>query len=123
MLKYIIIQDDKTALIFEGTDIAWAKTQGFTEQEVEQSDKDGRWYLKGYAPMKTDEEKAELVRQERISEIKEELAAIDLKRIRAMCEPSSKTTGQSWLEYYNEQARTLRKELNNLMGYPEAVKP
>lgn len=114
MLKYIIIQDDKTALIFEGTDIAWAKTQGFTEQEVEQSDKDGRWYLKGYAPMKTDEEKAELVRQERISEIKEELAAIDLKRIRAMCEPSSKTTGQSWLEYYNEQARTLRKELQTL---------
>ncbi len=47
----------------------------------------------------------------------------DKKHLCAMCEPSSKTTGQSWLEYYNEQARTLRKELNNLMGYPEPVKP
>ena len=63
MLKYAIIQDDKTALIFEGTDIAWAISQGFTKQEVEKSDKDGNWYLKGFAPMKTDEEKAQEERQ------------------------------------------------------------
>ncbi len=116
MIKYAKIIDEKTGLVEVGIGIntKYYKSQGFTEQDVEQSDKDGCWYLRGYAPMKTDEEKAELVRQERISEIKEELAAIDLKRIRAMCEPSSKTTGQSWLEYYNEQARTLRKELQTL---------
>lgn len=113
-LAKIINNTTKICNIACGDNVAYYKSQEFTEQDVEQSDKDGCWYLKGYAPMKTDEEKAELVRQERISEIKEELTAIDLKRIRAMCEPSSKTTGQSWLEYYNEQARTLRKELQTL---------
>lgn len=59
-------------------------------------------------------EQAEKKRAARIEEIKEALNELDKKRIRAMCEPSSKTTGQSWLEYYNEQARTLRKELQTL---------
>ena len=77
MLKYAIIQDDKTALIFEGTDIAWAISQGFTKQEVEKSDKDGNWYLKGFAPMKTDEEKA-TEEAERIAMLN--LTAADVER-------------------------------------------
>ena len=103
MLKYVIVHENKTVEIFDGTDIEWAKKQGYTEQEVEQSDKDGCWYLKGYAPMKTDEEKAE---------IKQELNELDKKRIRAMCEPCEYSAGVSWLEYYNQQARELRAELN-----------
>lgn len=111
MLKYAIIQKDKTALIFEGTDIEWALSQGFTEQEVEQSDKNGGWYLKGYAPMKTDEEKTHEEFERRMREIKTELEELDKKRIRAMCEPSEYAKGVSWLEYYNQQARELRAEL------------
>lgn len=59
MLKYVIPQDNNSVLIFEGTDIAWAISQGFTEQEVEESDIDGSWYLKGFAPMKSEEDKAQ----------------------------------------------------------------
>lgn len=64
MIKYVKLdKDNNITAIFGGTDLSWAISQGFTEQEVEQSDKDGRWYLKGFAPMKTDEEKAQEERQ------------------------------------------------------------
>lgn len=54
----------------------------------------------------------------RIAEIKSKLNALDVKRIRAMLEPSVKdeTTGETWLEYYNAQVFALREELNQLNG-------
>ena len=41
---------------------------------------------------------------------------LDLKRIRAVCEPSIKdeTTGETWLEYYNAQVLDLRNQINTL---------
>lgn len=87
------------------------------------SDEEYREYLEGKRIWQNEKlvinpnyaaEQAEKKRAARIEEIKEALNELDKKRIRAMCEPSSKTTGQSWLEYYNEQARTLRKELQTL---------
>lgn len=57
---------------------------------------------------------AEKSRLARIEEIKQELSELDNKRIRAMCEPSEYAKGVSWLEYYNEQARELRTELQEL---------
>lgn len=63
----------------------------------------------------------ELLKQEenkirRIEQIKLELNDIDSKRIRAVCENTVKDskTGQTWLEYYNEQAAELRESLNSL---------
>lgn len=56
----------------------------------------------------------EIERQTRISEIKHELAEIDQKRIRAMCEPSEYTKDVSWLEKYNREAQALRTELQEL---------
>ena len=55
-------------------------------------------------------------KQKRISEIKAELAELDTKRIRAVCEPSIKdeNTGETRLDYYNAQAAALRIELQNL---------
>lgn len=52
----------------------------------------------------------------RIEHIKLELNDIDSKRIRAVCENEVKDseTGQTWLEYYNEQAAELRESLNSL---------
>lgn len=69
MLKYVIIQDDKTALIFAGTDIEWAKSLGFIELDVEQSEVNGNWYLTGYAPHYTEEELAQK-EKERIAMLK-----------------------------------------------------
>ena len=50
------------------------------------------------------------------SEIERQLLEIDSKRIRAICEPSIKNeeTGETWLEYYNNQVLILREELANL---------
>lgn len=52
----------------------------------------------------------------RIAEIKSKLNALDVKRIRAMLEPSVKdeTTAETWLEFYNKQIFDLRDELNSL---------
>ncbi|CCY25428.1 unknown [Brachyspira sp. CAG:484] len=113
MIKYAKVINEEVGLVAVGigADREYYKSIGFTEQEVVQSDIDGNWYLAGYAPMKTEEEKAELTKQNRISEIKQELNELDKKRIRAMCEPSEYAKGVSWLEYYNQQAQSLRAEL------------
>ena len=80
MLKYvknINPENKQCSEVFVGTNLQWAKSQGFTEQEVEQSDKDGNWYLKGFAPMKTDEEKT-AEEAERIAMLN--LTAADVER-------------------------------------------
>lgn len=70
MKKYVKIVDNlkKTCLVGTGKDIEYYKHQGYAQEEVEQSDLDGNWYLKGYAPMKTDEQKAQ-EEHERIQEL------------------------------------------------------
>lgn len=78
MKKYVRIdKKNNITAVFGGTDLSWAISQGFTEQDVEQSDKDNRWYLKGFAPMKTDEEKA-AEEAERIAMLN--LTAADVER-------------------------------------------
>ena len=67
----------------------------------------------------TDEYKEYLIQaeaEERKSEIEKELSNLDLKRIRAVCEPSIKDeeTNETWLEYYNKQVIELREELKRL---------
>lgn len=54
--------------------------------------------------------------QIRIEDIKYELEELDRKRIRAICEPSDKEPGLSWLEFYNQQIAELREELDNLQS-------
>ncbi len=44
----------------------------------------------------------------------EQIDEIDKKRIRAICEPSEKEPGLTWLEYYNSQVSVLREQLKNL---------
>ncbi len=41
---------------------------------------------------------------------------LDIKRIRAICEPAIKNeaTGETWLDYYNSQIIALREELKGL---------
>jgi len=58
----------------------------------------------------------EELKQREIVNIKSQLNALDLKRIRAMVEPCVKDelTGETWLEYYNSQVVKLREELKRL---------
>lgn len=66
--------------------------------------------------VKSDDYKKYLQKQEKQnkkSDILSKLVELDLKRIRAVCEPSVKdeTTGQTWIEYYTSQVKDLRKQL------------
>jgi len=45
-------------------------------------------------------------------EIQKQLDELDKKRIRAICEGEEKEAGKTWLAYYNEQAISLRAQLN-----------
>ena len=48
--------------------------------------------------------------------LNEQLKDLDLKRIRAICEPELKDdeSGQTWLEYYNTQIQDLRSQIQIL---------
>lgn len=54
--------------------------------------------------------------QEEINLLTVSLQGLDLKRIRAVCEPSIKNenTGETWLEYYNSQIFEKREQLQEL---------
>lgn len=72
MYAKIINQTTKECSVGLGTNVAFYQQLGMTEMDVEQA-YNGRWYLKGYAPEKT----PEVVQQERIAELKANLAATD----------------------------------------------
>lgn len=121
MKKYVRI-DEKTGRcldIGEGSDIQFYKSIGFTEQEVEQSDVDGNWYLKGYAPMKTEEEKAQ-EEAERIGMLK--LTRGDVFRALLLAKGITREQLRSQLEVMpaSTQEETIKKELA-LIDFDEAL--
>ncbi len=60
-------------------------------------------------------EQAKIQKERRIEEIYTELAELDKKRIRAVCEPDDlRDDGTPWLEYYNKKIFLLREELSSL---------
>lgn len=63
---------------------------------------------------KTEEELQELKKENTKFQIEKQLEELDKKRIRAVCEPSMKTETQSWLDFYNEEIKQLRKSLANI---------
>lgn len=119
MLKYAKIINTETGLceVGLGTNETFYKSLGMQKLDVMQSEIDEQWYLseklntEAYSLKKQEYEK-----ETRKFEIQNELNTLDLKRIRAICEPELKNpeTGETWLEYYNNQILTLRDELTDL---------
>lgn len=67
----------------------------------------------------TDEYKSKIIQAEneiKKAEFLEKIQELDIKRIRAISEPSVKdeATGETYLEYYTDQIKTLREQLGNL---------
>ena len=60
-------------------------------------------------------------KQNEIKKLNEEINNLDLKRIRAICEPEIKNeeTGETWLEYYNTQIQELRLQIQELIERKE----
>lgn len=54
--------------------------------------------------------------EEKKNEILSELEDLDLKRVRAICEPSVKnsSTGETWLDFYNSKIITLRQKYSEV---------
>lgn len=64
-----------------------------------------------------EEEQQQKTKEKRLEEIKTELDALDLKRIRAVCEGGNNPdTGELWLDYYNNKIIKLREELTSLVS-------
>lgn len=82
MKKYAKVVNDETNQcdVGLGTNSSFYKSLGMTEQEVEQA-YNGQWYLKGYAPKQTEEEKLQeevkiLERQTGYTRILREIIAV-----------------------------------------------
>lgn len=69
MFKYAkIINQETKEVSTAASGSQWVISQGYTPMDVETSDVDGREYLTGFAPMKTDEDKAN-EEQERVGKL------------------------------------------------------
>jgi len=72
--------------------------------------------------LETEEECEKRIQAEEINiqieKLNTQINELDIKRIRAICEPSIKdeTTGETWLDYYNSQVAQIRKNIQDLKG-------
>lgn len=121
MIKYAKVINRETGLVEVGigTNITYYKSVGFTELEVVQSDIDGNWYLAGYAPMKTEEEKAQ-EEAERIAMLK--LTRGDVFRALLLAKGITREQLRSQLEVMpaSTQEETVKRELA-LIDFDEAL--
>ena len=115
MLKYSVIIDNKTkkCAVGLGSDTDTYTKLGYTLQDVEQSDMDGNWYLVGYAPMKTAEQKA----QERQKEFNKEFFLTSLGYIRRKV---SMSTGET-RDFLFDLLPAIEKSVSIGQPYPVIV--
>lgn len=107
MLKYAKIIDETTKLCEAGigTNAEFYKSLGMTEMEVEQA-WNGAWYVKGYAPQKPEE----VVKQERIAELKQLLVNADYWGQKYL---DGEYTAEEWAEKV-AQRKAWREEIREL---------
>ena len=74
MLRYAKIEDDVTKRVTygSGTDTSFYKSIGMIEMDIEQSDIDQCWYVKGYAPRKSEQQKQLEIEQQMLAAAKAE---------------------------------------------------
>ncbi len=70
MIKYAKVINNETGLceVGTGTNSKFYKSIGMKEQDVSQSDIDGKWYLSDKCPMKSDEDKLAEAKQAKLNE-------------------------------------------------------
>lgn len=112
--------------VFDGSN--WVQTPDFRGKEVIDKDTKQIYVVKDlgelpenimlYEEFKLTDEFLQLEQEKEVenqkNEILAKLAELDLKRIRAICEPEMYADGKSWLEFYNEKIIELRTQLQEL---------
>ncbi len=96
--------EGKIIILFENNVIA--------VNENEYSHEKGEWHK--LSEMESKIKQLNIQHEIRKKEILEELDVLDLKRIRALAEPSYMELDVTWLEYYNKKIAELRKELSEI---------
>jgi hypothetical protein len=116
MKKYakIINEETKACEVGLGTNSAFYQSIGMTEMEVEQA-YNGSWYVKGYTP----EKPANEIAQEKIEELKAELAKsdyIDNKFIEAMVKNDNELLESLKIKYKDklEERQSIRNQIDEL---------
>ena len=107
MLKYAQITNEKTkeCSVGLGTNTAYYESIGMKEMEVEQA-WNGVWYVQGYAP----EKPQEVIKEERIEELKQLLADSDYWTSK-YCD--GEYTDEEWAEKV-AQRKAWREEIREL---------
>lgn len=117
MIKLAKVIDEKTkvCMVGLGADEDYYKSIGMTEQDVEQCEWDGAWYLVGYVPQEPEEQ----AKQKRIYDIKVQLSDLDTKSarsMRAILSDMATEEDRTFLANLEQQAEALRQELKELGG-------
>lgn len=113
-IKYaqIVNEETKQVNIGIGDDVAFYKSIGMMEMDVEQA-YNGGWYLKGYAPQESQEEKnAKLV-----AELKIQLSSLDEKSsrsMRAILAGTATDDDRAFLANIETQAEAIRERIRQL---------
>lgn len=99
MIKYAQIANEETGLCYvgTGTDEAYYQSIGMLPLDVEQSEVDNAWYLADKCPHYTDEEKHNLKKQARNTEIEEKI-----KELQIMSIPEILNSNTENIKIYNE---------------------
>lgn len=105
-LEFIVNYNHKLNLRIEETSEAMYALENF---EIMQGDKP-------VEDSEYDKKQRIFIDTQTLQELNEELNNLDLKRIRAICEPEVKNeeTGETWLDYYNSQILSLREQIQQL---------
>lgn len=81
MIKYAKVINEQTGLceVGIGTNTTFYKSIGMKEQDVSQSDIDGKWYLSDKCPMKTDETKLQEAKEAKTQEATDKAYSFESK--------------------------------------------
>ena len=105
MYAQILDKETKICAVGEGTDYESYKSMGMVEMAVEKA-WNGNWYVSGYAPQKPEE----VIKQERIAELKQLLADSDYWTSK-YCD--GEYTDEEWAEKV-AQRKAWREEIREL---------
>lgn len=115
MLKYakIIKEETKVCEVGIGSNVEFYKSIGMTEMDVEQA-YDGLWYIQGYAPKESIEEKNEKIRAERQARYIAESDQIRLDYDEALArgQDNAEELKEQWLASKDK----IREELPYIIG-------